>query len=220
MFAIGTENRLRFMSPRRCCFVLVSFSLLFAACRERKVTAYRVPKDQEPPPPMAAAAPSAPATSAPGMAATPVSTADGPGLTWTAPGHWQNKPGSAMRKGSYTVPGEGGAAADLSITAFPGDVGGEAANVNRWRGQLSLPPFSAGELATGVTRVAQNNLAFAVVDFAGPGANAQRLLGAIVPVGDATWFFKLMGPDALVAKEKPAFLEFLKTVKAPASAPR
>jgi hypothetical protein len=41
------------------------------------------------------------------------------------------------------------------------------------------------------------------------------MLGAIVPVGDATWFFKLSGPAALLEREKPAFLEFLKTVKAP-----
>ena len=43
--------------------------------------------------------------------------------------------------------------------------------------------------------------------------NPQRILGAIVPFNGGTWFFKLMGPDALVAKAKPGFLEFLKTVR-------
>ena len=42
------------------------------------------------------------------------------------------------------------------------------------------------------------------------------MLGAMVPYEGAMWFFKLSGPDALVAATKPAFLEFLKTVKAAA----
>jgi len=64
------------------------------------------------------------------MASTPVTTASGPGLTWTAPAHWKAKPGSAMRKGSYAIAGDGGEA-DLAITAFPGDVGGDLAAISR-----------------------------------------------------------------------------------------
>ena len=30
-----------------------------------------------------------------------------------------------------------------------------------------------------------------------------------------TYFFKITGPDALVTREKTAFLDFLKTVRAP-----
>jgi hypothetical protein len=149
-----------------------------------------------------------------GMAGTPVATASGAGLSWTAPATWQAKAASAMRKGSYTVTGEGGATADLSITAFPGDVGGEAANVNRWRGQVSLPPLGEAEVAAVVTRMNVNKLSLGVVEFAGTGANAQRILGAMVPFDGATWFFKLMGPDAVVAGAKPAFLEFVKTIQA------
>jgi hypothetical protein len=118
-----------------------------------------------------------------------------------------------MRKGSYAV-SDAGAEADLSITAFPGDVGGELANVNRWRGQVSLPPLAEAEVASAVTRQNENGLAITIVDFAGTGANAQRVLGAIVPFQGATWFFKLLGPDAVVAKARPDFLAFVKTVKA------
>ena len=32
-------------------------------------------------------------------------------------------------------------------------------------------------------------------------------------VGGATWFFKLMGPEAIVAGAKPAFLKLLQTVQ-------
>jgi hypothetical protein len=41
------------------------------------------------------------------------------------------------------------------------------------------------------------------------------MIGVIVPQSGATWFLKLTGPDALVAREKPIFIDFLKTVRAP-----
>ena len=153
---------------------------------------------------------------APDMASTPVVKAEGPGLNWSAPAHWQAKPASAMRKATYVVPGAGGADAELAVTAFPGDVGGELANVNRWRGQLQLPPLSAAELPGAVTRVTANGLPVTLVDLTGgPADQPVRLLGAIVPSNGATWFFKLTGPAARVAAEKPAFLSFVQTLSTP-----
>ena len=154
-----------------------------------------------------------------GMAGIPVATAGGPGLGWTTPVGWQPKALGAMRKGSYTITSDAGVTADLSITAFPGAVGGEFANVNRWRGQLSLPPIAEGELASVVTHLSQNGLTFTFVDLvSADAANPQHMLGAMVPYEGAMWFFKLTGPDAIVVATKPAFLDFLKTVKASAPA--
>lgn len=147
------------------------------------------------------------------MANTPVATASGGALTWKGPANWQEKPAGGMRKGTFTVTGDGGASAELAITAFPGDVGGEVANVNRWRGQLQLAPQSPEEVSRAIQRLESNGLKMGVVEMVGTGANATRVLGAMVPHAGATWFFKLTGPDALVAKEKQAFLDFLKTVK-------
>lgn len=206
--------RFRFVVP-----LLASLALL-AACREQKVTSYRVPREQpEPLPPILTGEVPAPAAGTAAMAGTPVTTATGAGLTWTAPAAWTAKPASAMRKGSYAVTGEGGAEADLSITAFPGDVGGELANLNRWRGQIQLPPLAEADLPAVTTRLSVNGLEFVVVDFDNPKAEkAQRILGASAAYDGATWFFKLMGPEAVVAQAKPAFLDFLKTVRAPAPA--
>ena len=151
------------------------------------------------------------------MANTAVATASGPGLAWTAPAHWKNKPGSAMRKGSYAVTAEGiTGEADLSITAFPGDVGGDLANLNRWRGQINLPPITQAQFESATQHLDRNGLHMTVVDIAGTGPDAKRILGAMVPHEGSTWFFKLLGPDALVAKEKSAFIAFLDTVKAAA----
>jgi hypothetical protein len=209
-------GRLRFV-PAAAALPLLA--LLFSAgCGDGEITAYRVPKEKRPAAqvPSAASDPHAnmpaPSAAGSGMAAAAVATASGGGLTWTAPAHWQAKTASAMRKATFAI-----GAAELAVTAFPGDVGGEAANVNRWRGQVQLAPLPDAEAVAALTRVEANGLRIAVVELPNPSAGV-RLTGAMVPFDGATWFFKLTGPDATVAQEKPAFLEFLRTLK-PASAP-
>ena len=138
-------------------------------------------------------------------------------LTWIAPAEWQAKALTTMRRGSFTVRGEGDATADLSIIAFPGAAGGLVENLNRWRGQVGLASLDATQLTTQSTVVKTDaGFEFTVADLAAEGSGPrQRLLGAIASYGGETWFFKLIGPDALVAQTKPAFLAFLQTVKAP-----
>jgi hypothetical protein len=50
-----------------------------------------------------------------------------------------------------------------------------------------------------------------------------RLLGGIFPVSGETWFFKMIGPDALVESQRAAFQQFLESVQvaeeSPAAAP-
>lgn len=220
--------------------------LALFGCRDPKVSVYRIPKEPlvAMPPGMAQAAhasmPSAAAGSAApaGMAgATPASmppatamppagaapaqdfaTASGPGLAWTAPQSWQSRPAGMMRKATYALPGPAGAPLDLAIMAFPGDVGGEIANVNRWREQVGLEPLGPAEATASVQRIEANGLKIAVVDVAGTGTDASRLIGAMVPYQGATWFFKVMGPDAAVAAQKAALLQFLQTLKPAAGA--
>lgn len=195
-------------------------TLLLAACGDDKVEVYRVPKEKEADMPAApdagAAAAAAPAPGA-SMADTAVPTASGSDLSWQAPASWVQKPAGAMRKASYSVPAVAGDS-DLSVTAFPGDVGGELANVNRWRGQIALPPLAAEDLDGAVTRVEQNGLKVTVVELYSKGdASNKAILGAIIPFGGATWFFKLSGPGTSVKASKPAFLDFLRTIRAPQS---
>lgn len=197
--------------------VALAVTLLLAGCGKPDTASYRIPKEKDAELPASMTRPAA-TTAAPDgpMASTAVPTAGGPGLTWSAPDAWRAKPVGAMRKGSFTVPGEAGTTGDLSITAFPGAVGGELANINRWRGQIALPPIAEGDLAAATFRFTANGLAFTVVDLAGADpANPQRILGGMTPYQDTMWFFKLTGPDALVARAKPAFLDFLQTVKTP-----
>ena len=231
---------------RSCLIPCLAAGLFLVACKDTKITSYRVPKDsgssstpaasvQAPMattndlPPDARGQPGSaplatdalppghpqskkarsPTAADAGMASTPVPAATDRPLGWTAPAGWTPKAASAMRKGSYTVNGPEGAG-DLSISALPGDGGGDLANVNRWRGQLQLPPVP--ELAGAVQPLDANGLHMLIFEGAN---NGTRMLGVIVPRSGETWFFKLTGPDALVARETSAFLDFLKTVRAP-----
>ena len=205
--------------PLVCAAVLTL--LLTGGCRDREITAYRAPKDPVPP-----VQPSAPGSgqlppdhppvgggAGGNMADTAVPTG-GDSLTWTAPAVWTVMPDRPMRKATYALQGADGTAADLAITAFPGDTGGLLANVNRWRGQISLPPLAASQLDAHREHLDLGALHVDVVDFAGTASGSlTRIIGAVVPLDGETWFFKLMGPDALVAREKPAFREFLRTVR-------
>jgi len=213
---------------------LVAAALLLAGCRDREVVSYRAPRDSAPPPverpkktmaqgelpdghpPIGGAAANAPAGGAMAAAGLPAgAVSKNNALVWTAPANWQERAPGSIRKGSYTVPGEGGAAGDLSITAFPGDTGGLHANVNRWRGQIGLAPISDAEVEKSITQFEANGLKIIFVDMVGTSGNPpMRLLGAIVPYERETWFFKLTGPDPLVAGQREAFRTFLSTVKA------
>jgi hypothetical protein len=209
------------MSSRRAVFALAASLIVLFGCKKAAVESYRVPKEpvaataSDSPAPAPKAGPSAASAPSGGsMANTPVATATGSDLAWTAPAGWTAKAPGSMRKGSYAVKSEGTSGeADLSITAFPGDVGGELANLNRWRGQVDLPPITQAQFESSVQRMERNGLKITVVELVGSGADAKRILGAMVPYAGATWFFKLMGPDAVVAKQKTAFSAFVETIK-------
>jgi len=142
------------------------------------------------------------------MDSVPVQAERGASLLWTAPADWSSAPGSAMRKGSFAV----GGGAEVAITAFPGDVGGVLANVNRWRGQAGLAPVDDASLGRVTAPIDTNGLHFLVLD-ASDGASP--IVAALVPWGGGTWFFKLTGTAEAVSRAKPAFLSFLRTVRAP-----
>src|SRR5205823_6348878 len=105
------------------------------------------------------------------------------------------------------------------ISAFPGDVGGTFGNVNRWRGQMGLPPITKDELPQSTTTVdVENGGKGTAVDLKGTDAktgNPARLVACAVPHGDSTWFYKLLGDESTVAHEKEAFIKFVQTVRYP-----
>lgn len=133
-----------------------------------------------------------------------------PDATWQAPDAWREAEGSAIRKGTYRTPG----GAELAITAFPGDVGGLEANINRWRRQIGLPPAGPDEMAAFTQSMEIDGYPGTLMYFAASPNDdaANALLGLIVELGQASWFFKMTGPAAVLESERARFEQFAGTI--------
>jgi len=79
----------------------------------------------------------APAAERPVSANTEKSPA-GAKPNFKAPENWKTKPPGPMVATAYNVEDAAGQA-EVTISKFPGDVGGMVANIQRWKGQLGLP---------------------------------------------------------------------------------
>ena len=169
----------------------------------------------EPPP-----RPSSPMPTGGSMAARslpPGAVAQGSIPHWSVPDEWSPGRKSQMRKGSFSATGGDGHILDISVTAFPGDVGGIASNVNRWRGQLGLPPVDANSAAGLITRLSVNGRECLLVDLvsdlplAGRSVPQRMIVGTIMHEG-SSWFFKMIGDAPLAETERERFMTFLQSV--------
>ncbi|MBI3418063.1 MAG: hypothetical protein HY043_22465 [Verrucomicrobia bacterium] len=136
---------------------------------------------------------------------------------WDIPATWKEQPPSQMILASYQATDAAGGKANITISSFPGEAGGSLANVNRWRTQqLGLPAITAAELPTATSSLDVLGGKAMLVDMSGTdqrSARPARLIAASVPRAGKTWFYKLMGDEAVVAREKDAFLKFVQTVR-------
>jgi hypothetical protein len=171
------------------------------ACADDGIKTYTVPKEH-PAPIQAVAAPSG--MDAMPAADIPVSSAP---VHWTTPAAWQELAPTSIRLGNFAVPGRGGGKAEVGVFSFPGSVGTELDNVNRWRTELKLPPVGADEITSEPVTI--DSLEGRLYDISGPSGNT---VVASLPRHGATWFFKMRGDKDTVADAKPVFLEFLQSV--------
>ena len=107
----------------------------------------------------------------------------------------------------------GAADAECSFSTLPASGGGLAANVDRWRRQMSLPPGGDAGVAALGRHSMLGREAFRVElegTFVGMGGEKNvpraKLLGLVVELPTTTAFLKLVGPAALVEAETPRFL--------------
>jgi len=143
-----------------------------------------------------------------------------PSLQYKTPAGWQEAPPSEMRAASFRVAGKDGKQADVSVIPLPGLAGSDLNNVNRWRGQVGLTPVSEAEVAKLVQPLQIAGQPASLYDQAGPNPGSgekTRILAAITRRDGMAWFFKMTGDDALVAEQKPVFIDFLKSITFPAA---
>ena len=160
-----------------------------------------------------------PANHPPISTTAPVISPDSPANSqWILPPGWKEEPATSMLLAKFSA-GPADARAEITVSSFPGDVGGLAANINRWRSQMSLPVAEETGVAATATLVKEISVQSdkgSLVELDGTDAKtgqAGRLIGVVVPHEGQTWFFKMMGDGKVVSREKDAFLKFVQTAK-------
>ncbi|MEX2114935.1 MAG: hypothetical protein WD845_17210 [Pirellulales bacterium] len=92
---------------------------------------------------------------------------------WTVPAGWQEQPGGSIRYATLVIP-SGDKPLELSVTALPKPPGDDEnyalVNINRWRGQLKLPPIEPAQLSAESTSVELDGGSATLVDLLGTAA--------------------------------------------------
>lgn len=130
------------------------------------------------------------------------------GPAWDLPEGWvQEEQARPMSVASFTI-AVGSAEAVVTITPLPGPPK-LLSNINRWRGQVGLMPVEdLSDASPQPIQVAEQT--GALVDLAGP---SKHMIGVIAERDGATWFYKMVGPDPLVAEQKAAFEAFVRSIR-------
>jgi hypothetical protein len=151
-------------------------------------------------------------------------------LKFDAPAGWVSKPpASAMRIVEYTLPKVAPDTEDaaLAVYFFGAQAGTVQANLDRWIGQMTQPDGRASkDVAKTTTLQTTSGLKVSLVDLTGtyvaemtPGSADRfnkpgfRLRAAVIETPDGSYYVKLTGPAATVAKWDTEFVAFVKSAK-------
>jgi hypothetical protein len=184
----------RFAAPR---FALAGLlALVLAGCKKPIVRVYLAPRDT----PLADAQPGAPVQ------------APMPELTWALPVGWKETGPGQMSLATFTMEDAHGTAT-MSITPLPNLEGREEAIVNMWREAIELGPLTTEEVAKALVPTEIAGGKGFTIEVKGTREGKPALtVAALQHRGDRSWFFKLLGDEATVAAQKPAFFDFLKSL--------
>ena len=174
---------------------------------------YEVPRESPEPPPAAAPPMMASTTGSNPMQGQSLPSESlhdqGDNPDWEVPEHWQQQAAGNMRRATFAVAFPEGAL-DVAVTSFPGDVGGDLANINRWRQQIGLAAVNASQLEDLLERFEVNGVPVAITELYG---SESAMRAAIIPVGGNTWFVRMSGAPALVERDGEAFRSFVESIR-------
>jgi hypothetical protein len=146
----------------------------------------------------------------PQMAGMPPQDVGAAQIKWQTPEGWTEIPPSSMRYASFSASGGDAGKIDVSVVTFAGDGGSDADNVNRWRGQIGLPPVDEDTVNSQIAPLRTTDTTFETTDITGAKG---RTVAAWTRRDGRVWFFKATGPNAAVEKEKPNFVKFIESVR-------
>jgi hypothetical protein len=182
MIVSSRLRRMEFLSI----FLWTAATAFLAGCGQNNTRVYSIPKDPQARPP------------------------------WKLPAGWEERPAGGMRAARFAVTGTN-AEADVSIFPFKDYGGGASDVVNLWRGQLQLEPTDDASISNSLERIEVGGGPGGLIETASKeavfenGARA-RFLAAMVRHDNTSWFIRISGEDAFVRAQKPAFVEFLRSL--------
>ena len=192
-------------------FWIVAAFLVAAGCSRDEVAHYRVPKaDPAAAPPQGSTG--AMGAASPGALPPPPDASTTGTLQWSLPKGWtETRSAGGMRYATLkpSTPGK----LDVSVTVFPGQAGGEIANVNRWRNQIGLPPVDEAALARDRKTLKSPAGNVAVFDYTSEGETKTRLVAAILFAGGNSWFVKMVGDAGPVTASRTDFVRLLESLR-------
>lgn len=195
---------------------LIILPLILSACKpEPKVSTYEVKSENVPVPAKVADISSDKNNAMKGDATMQAEVASFAEPKWgTIPKTWTASAPNPMRKGSWSITQTDGSKAEIAVTVFPGDVGGDTANVNRWRGQLGLEKIGEDKIKSEQSSITVGSLVGRVYNL--KSADGKKSTTAVIlPKNNSTWFFKLSGDTATVNAEKEFFLKMVSQTQLP-----
>ena len=168
---------------------------LITACSRDDIETYQVPKE----------APAAPAVQM--QAPQPATSNDGVPFTAEMPDTWTEKPGAGMRIVSYSI--EGSSIDFYLISLSMGDV---TSNVNRWRGQIGLPPATPEQIASGLQPFQVDDHAVDYIELYNPDSG-KGIIAAIMDLAPNYWYFTAKGSVEELQANAADIKTFLESMK-------
>lgn len=129
------------------------------------------------------------------------------------PSQWRLDPEPRpMRIATYVVPDVDGDV-EVALTSFPGHVGGELANLNRWRSQMGLEPLDAQGLEGTIVRFDSPATGYeARIE----GVDRVMLAAGVYDAAhDRTWFVRAVMTHAAADRIAPELFKFARTMLTP-----
>lgn len=186
--------------------LLSASAALFTSCHKPEIRVYLAPRDATPPPAESTA--ETPPPPPPKQPDRPKPT-----IGYTLPDGWTETPPGEVSIAAFAIKGDGGEAA-VNITPLPDLRGRESLVVNMYRQQTGQPPIEQADLGKTLQPVEVAGGEGQLLELLGKNHDKPtRLITVIAHRDGRSWFYRISGDDAFVTTQKPAFLDFLKTVQ-------
>jgi hypothetical protein len=138
-------------------------------------------------------------------------------LDYEVPPGWKPSAGSGLSRAAFAVENETGQKIEITVTPLAAAAGQLLPNVNRWRAQIGLEPWSADQLAEAVQTIPSGDVEGQYVALTGPedADPRQTILGVVTLDGPQAWFIKLIGDASLASEQQANFEAFVRSLRFP-----